>query len=74
MITSGLCILSCADPNWTLQERVSALLESVPSQVQQDANDFRCSSMGADPGLMGWIADAATKLSSGPISVKAAST
>ena len=55
-------------------KRVSAQLESVPVEIQQAANDFPCSDKGTDPGLMGWIADAATRLSSGPISVQAAST
>jgi len=54
--------------------RVSALLESVPLHTQQAANDFYCSDRGADPGLMGWIADAATKLSSGSIPIQAAAT
>ena len=55
-------------------KRVSALLESVPVQVQQAANEIQCSDKSADAGLMGWISDAATKLSNGPITVQSAST
>ncbi|DBB04554.1 TPA: hypothetical protein ACH3X1_012635 [Trebouxia sp. C0004] len=61
-----------SDPDWTVVRRVSALLESVPLHTQQAANEFYCSDRGTDPGLMGWIADAATKLSSGSIPIQGA--
>ncbi|DBA72717.1 TPA: hypothetical protein ACH3X2_010115 [Trebouxia sp. C0005] len=63
-----------SDPDWTVVRRVSALLESVPLHTQQAANEFYCSRRVTDPGLMGWIADAATKLSSGSIPIQAAVT
>ena len=77
IVRSSSSILPCvwsADSGWTVVRRVSALLESVPLDTQQAANEFYCSHRVTDPGLMGWIADAATKLSSGSIPVQAAVT
>ena len=63
--------MSAADPSWTLVERVAAMLRSVPESTQRTANSFLCSEKDSDPGLMGWLADAATKLSSEPIKIQA---
>lgn len=59
-----------ADPDWTLVKRVAALLQSVPVTIQHTANSFQCSDRDADPGLMGWLSDAATKtVGSQPVAV-----
>lgn len=50
-----------ADPDWTLVKRVAAQLQSVPVTIQQSANCFQCTDRDTDPGLMGWLSDAATK-------------
>lgn len=71
---AGLINRFTADPGWTLVERVAAMLHSVPESTQHAANSFLCSDKDFDPGLMGWLADAATKLSSEPIKVQAVSS
>lgn len=49
------------------------MLESVPETTQHAANSFQCSERAKDddPGLMGWLADAATKTTGGggPVAV-----
>ncbi|KAL0054031.1 hypothetical protein WJX82_002656 [Trebouxia sp. C0006] len=39
-----------ADPDWTVERRVSALLESVPLHTQQAANEFYCSHRSLESG------------------------
>lgn len=62
--------------DWTLVKRIDALLEAVPADTQQAANDFSCNNRDETQGrgIMGWMTDAALKFNSKSITVQSSSS